>query len=184
MKKSDANVLKPLFENARGFVLLEWFAPDADSSCDEPVERAWYFIPLVNQVSWAIATMQLWEDDDWDNVRIARMAGNIALRSAPRPHVAGACIFECLGLSSVPRVFEQTDLARSCKITPYILAESSRLLLSFRPAEVEVGGPGKPVLFWPGSQRAQAIVAQHTAKKKKKQDAGIASCQRLLLKNT
>ena len=122
--------------------------------------------------------MRLVPDPDPENVRIARLDGNIALRCAYVPYVDGCNIFDVLGVSSVPRVFQHTDLALKCVIASYVLAESKRDLADFVPAEVEVRGLGEPICFWPGSALALMVQEEDLVRKKTSKKTGPRSiCQ-------
>jgi hypothetical protein len=109
-KKGDRNNLKPVFEDGFGVICLEWFPVDADFANDQPSEINWYNLPYSNQRSWAIATLELFYDEDIENRNVARAFGHIALRAAPAMHRPRDDIFNTWGISAVPRTFQDKDL--------------------------------------------------------------------------
>jgi hypothetical protein len=157
MKKCKQNRYKSLFEAARGVLRLDWFDRGDDVECDEPLMTQWYSVPYVNQNSWSFALVQLWPDPDYENVRIARAFGHIALRAAPLGDAVDETVhgpdqpFHSWGLENCPRIFHDADLGRRCVCSIYEIVESDdRIVVEFVPACVEVTlCPREPAVVWP-----------------------------------
>ena len=153
--------MKGLFESGRGLLRLDWHLPTDDTDVDPPTESVWFHISYVNQSSWAAGLLQMHIDKDPDNRRVARAAGNIALRAAPEGLEmldAGDDPFDAWGLKTCPIAFLDSDLTRLCSYSMLALAEGGRIVEDFKPADVEVYAlPGKPSLFWHGGEMVAEV---------------------------
>jgi hypothetical protein len=118
-----------MFESARGFLKFEWYTPGDEPQHDKPSAVQFYHIPQLNQSSWSVAMSKMALDTDPVNVRVARVCGNVALRSCPdglRAFQERLPPFAALDMENNPRMFKEHDLRQTCFYTVYEIFESDR----------------------------------------------------------
>jgi hypothetical protein len=158
-KKQVGNRLKPMFEDARGVLLLEFYAADADMDdvwSEAPSSSYWYHLGWTNQNTWSMALLSLYPDTNLSHVRNARSYGNVALRAAPDDLLerAGLEIFAKFGIENCPRAFLEYKLEHRCAYSIYEIIDEPRQLDDFIPADLEVKKVTDSVMFWPGAAKA------------------------------
>ena len=151
--KTPTNSFKALFEGGHCVLRLSW----KDVGETEDLISTFHYIPIANQVSWALVMMDMLEDEDPLAVREAQAAGHMAL-------IIG-CIEEDLqdpfinmGMEIFPKQFEIGEaLVSTCAAQVYHIVESDRKVVDFKPCQVEVRADALPSqAFWPGSEQAIA----------------------------
>ena len=153
-EKKEGNVFKRIFEDGFGVLRLDWHDPQVELHDSLAKDTAWYHVPWTNQLTWLSTTIRMVPDIDLENMRLARVHGNIALRAAPdglEKLASRHCPLEILDLEKCPKQFSACDLSLACSWSIYTLVEdSNRLVTEFVPAEQEVHQMTSPRLLWPG----------------------------------
>ena len=159
-KKRLDNKFKHVFESARGVLLLEWIDLDADQNENEEIaDNGWYHLSAVNQVTWKMSIMQLFLDTESENAQVATAVGNVALQTTVFLDDLldpGNDPFHLWAMMTIAEAFGADKFDLACRCWVYTMAEGTREIPNFKPAEIEVTRTStEPICFWPGAVAAR-----------------------------